>query len=315
MAGETKPLSGDGNSRFMTWWKGGSNKRSSSRRPLPVKSDDDEENDEDIDEQENDEARYYGLEDTNKPKLTAPQGPKTPAGPIREKDRPMDISQGARSKTKSCAGCKLDISQGTCREFNGVFFHPQCLCCRTCGRQIADHEPSLSEGGHPHHKSCCEASRHQTCDVCRQPLPMNRLGRPDYVNGRFWSQKYCQRHDFDNTPRCWCCIRLQPRDATYISFADGRILCPECKSSSVMFIEECRLLYHNVKGFLEEMNMCLDRPVFVHLVDKTALIQAMMQRGLLPTALDIGYAFPRTLDIIILLLYGSPSWDAGSLNY
>ncbi|KAI4302407.1 hypothetical protein MLD38_038155 [Melastoma candidum] len=303
--GDMKSSYVDGKSRIMNWFKIGSNDRNSSREPPPARSDDDD----DSDEQDNDDYRFG---DTRKSKHTAVHSPGRQTRLIRDKDRATDTYRGGNSSSKTCMGCKQDIGKGTCREFMGAFFHPQCFCCRTCGRPIAEHEPLSSEGGDQHHKYCYEMSRQPTCNVCRRFISLSGFGALKYRTTPFWHEKHCLRHNFDGTPRCCSCGRFQPWDAVYLSLGDGRMLCVQCKESAILVTGECRPLYKAVREFMEGMKITFDRPVSFHLVDHRAIQLAWMNDGKPPVGmLRRVYTTMRGPEIMVLLLYGYVRLELG----
>ncbi|KAK2968558.1 hypothetical protein RJ640_009403 [Escallonia rubra] len=66
-----------------------------------------------------------------------------------------------------CGGCNRDIGLGNYLGCMGIFFHPQCFCCRACSFPITEHEFSLS-GKDAYHKSCFKELTHPKCEVCHQ---------------------------------------------------------------------------------------------------------------------------------------------------
>ncbi|KAM1579558.1 hypothetical protein ACFXTI_041484 [Malus domestica] len=174
-----------------------------------------------------------------------------------------------------CGGCKRDIRYGNYLECMGTFFHPQCFCCRSCGRPIVENEFSLS-GRDPYHKSCFKELTHPKCEVCHQFIPTNRAGLIEYRCHPFWSQKYCPAHEHDNTSRCCSCERLETWDTRYVSLGDGRSLCLECMESAIMDTGDCQTLYHAIRDYFEGMNMQLDQQIPMLLVERQALNEAIV---------------------------------------
>ncbi|KAK9913370.1 hypothetical protein M0R45_037188 [Rubus argutus] len=209
---------------------------------------------------EKDDELARPLQDSLKPPIWPPYAP-----PVPQYYRP--------SGTRICDGCKQDIHYGNYLGCMGTFFHPQCFCCRSCGRPIVENEFSLS-GRDPYHKSCFKELAHPKCEVCHQFIPTNRAGLIEYRCHPFWSQKYCPSHEHDNTARCCSCERLESWDARYISLGDGRSLCFECLESAIMDTGDCQSLYHAIRDFFEGMNMKLDQQIPMLLVERQALNEA-----------------------------------------
>ncbi|KAF3433625.1 hypothetical protein FNV43_RR24728 [Rhamnella rubrinervis] len=68
---------------------------------------------------------------------------------------------------KICGGCKREIIYGKYLLCMGTYFHPQCFCCRFCGRPVTESEFSIS-GKDPFHKICFKELAHPKCEVCHQ---------------------------------------------------------------------------------------------------------------------------------------------------
>eukprot|EP00249_Psilotum_nudum_P011294 c23083_g1_i1 orf=156-1487(+) len=173
-----------------------------------------------------------------------------------------------------CAGCKNSIGYGRFLSCMGAIWHPQCFCCHGCGNPISDYEFSMS-GNDPYHKACYKELFHPRCDVCKEFIPTNAAGLIEYRAHPFWGQKYCPSHEYDTTPRCCSCERVEPRDTQYISLGDGRKLCLECLDSAIMDTGECQPLYHEIRDFYEGMNMKIQQQIPMLLVERQALNEAM----------------------------------------
>ncbi|CAN6568870.1 unnamed protein product [Malus baccata var. baccata] len=174
-----------------------------------------------------------------------------------------------------CGGCKQEIQFGNYLACMGIFFHPQCFRCRSCGQPIVENEFSLS-GKDPYHKSCFKELSHPKCEVCHQFIPTNRAGLIEYRCHPFWSQKYCPAHEHDNTARCCSCERLESWDARYVSLGDGRSLCYECMESAIMDTGDCQPLYHSIRDYYEGMYMRLEQEIPMLLVERQALNEAIV---------------------------------------
>ncbi|CAL9008113.1 unnamed protein product [Prunus brigantina] len=212
---------------------------------------------------ERDEELARSLQDSLNPPLYPPYAPApAPYYPYGQTQR-------------ICGGCKHDISFGNYLGCMGTYFHPQCFCCRSCGRPIVENEFSLS-GRDPYHKSCFKELAHPKCEVCHQFIPTNRAGLIEYRCHPFWSQKYCPSHEHDNTARCCSCERLESWDARYVSLGDGRSLCFECMESAIMDTGDCQPLYHAIRDYYEGMNMRLDQQIPMLLVERQALNEAIV---------------------------------------
>ncbi|KAB5526784.1 hypothetical protein DKX38_020631 [Salix brachista] len=107
-----------------------------------------------------------------------------------------------------------------------------------------------------------------------QKIPTNPDGLIEYRASPFWIQKYCPSHEYDGTPRCCSCERMEPRDTGYISLNDGRKLCLECLDSAVLDTKECQPLYLDIQEFYERLNMKVEQYVPLLLVERQALNEA-----------------------------------------
>ncbi|CAI9091578.1 OLC1v1026644C1 [Oldenlandia corymbosa var. corymbosa] len=173
-----------------------------------------------------------------------------------------------------CGGCSREIGGGNYLGCMGQFFHPDCFRCHSCGYPITEYEFSLS-GGNSYHKSCFKELAHPKCEVCHQFIPTNGAGLIEYRCHPFWAQKYCPSHEYDKTPRCCSCERLESRNVRYISLGDGRSLCLECMESAIMDTGDCQPLYHTIRDYYEGMNMRIDQQVPMLLVERQALNEAI----------------------------------------
>ncbi|ONK67706.1 uncharacterized protein A4U43_C05F2880 [Asparagus officinalis] len=188
--------------------------------------------------------------------------------------RPQRPVQNLPRGSRICGGCKHEIGYGHYLSCMGTFWHPQCFRCYACSRPICESEFSLS-GSNPYHKSCYKELHHPKCDVCHQFIPINRAGLIEYRAHPYWGQKYCPSHEYDNTPRCCSCEKMEPRTTKYMSLGDGRSLCLECLDSAVMDTGECQPLYHSIRDYYEGMNMRIDQQIHMLLVERQALNEAM----------------------------------------
>ncbi|PQM41897.1 protein DA1-related 2 isoform X5 [Prunus yedoensis var. nudiflora] len=211
---------------------------------------------------EKDEELARSLQDSSNPPLYPPLPQRL------HRIIPMD-------KHKEYAAVVNKIRFGNYLGCMGTYFHPQCFCCRSCGRPIVENEFSLS-GRDPYHKSCFKELAHPKCEVCHQFIPTNRAGLIEYRCHPFWSQKYCPSHEHDNTARCCSCERLESWDARYVSLGDGRSLCFECMESAIMDTGDCQPLYHAIRDYYEGMNMRLDQQIPMLLVERQALNEAIV---------------------------------------
>ena len=67
---------------------------------------------------------------------------------------------------------------------------------------------------------------------------------------------------------------MQPQETTYVALNDGRKLCLECLDSAIMDTKECLPLYADIQRFYEGLNMKLDQPIPLLLVERQALNEA-----------------------------------------
>ncbi|XP_008672890.1 protein DA1-related 2 isoform X2 [Zea mays] len=207
---------------------------------------------------------------------------------------PYPPSQAQPIGHRVCGGCKHEIGRGHYLSCMGIYWHPQCFRCRSCGHLIRETEFTLL-GTDSYHKLCYKELHHPKCDVCLQFVRPRVLGKPERsalqtvincipTNGSglieyrahpFWGQKYCPSHERDRTPRCCSCEKMEPRNTKYMSLGDGRGLCMECLGSAVMDTSECQPLYHSIRDYYEGMDMRLDQQIPVLLVERQALNEAM----------------------------------------
>lgn len=175
---------------------------------------------------------------------------------------------------RTCLGCHGEIGHGRYLSCMGGFWHPECFRCHACNEPISDYEFSMSRN-RPYHKSCYKEQHHPRCDVCKNFIPTNPAGLIEYRAHPFWMQKYCPSHEYDMTPRCCSCERMEPRDTKYLVLDDGRKLCLECLDSSVMDTNECQPLYIEIREFYEGLNMKVQQQIPLLLVERQALNEAM----------------------------------------
>ncbi|KAK8446281.1 hypothetical protein SEVIR_9G462700v4 [Setaria viridis] len=187
---------------------------------------------------------------------------------------PYAPSQAQPRGHRVCGRCKHEIGHGHYLSCMGIYWHPQCFRCCSCGHPIRETEFTLL-GTDPYHKLCYKELHHPKCDVCLQFIPTNRSGLIEYRAHPFWGQKYCPLHEQDRTPRCCSCEKMEPRNTKYMSLGDGRSLCMECLGSAVMDTGECQPLYHSIRDYYEGMNMKLDQQIPMLLVERQALNEAM----------------------------------------
>ncbi|KAI5068396.1 hypothetical protein GOP47_0016741 [Adiantum capillus-veneris] len=172
-----------------------------------------------------------------------------------------------------CGGCKRNIGSERHVSYLGALWHPHCFHCHGCKRLIADQDFS-TWGNQPYHKVCYRQLSLPKCDVCKNYVPANSAGLIEYQAHPFWQQKYCPKHETDGIPRCCSCERLESKDVQYVSLDDGRKLCLECLSSSIMDTGECQPLYQEIREFYEGLNMKISQPIPMLLVERQALNEA-----------------------------------------
>ncbi|KAJ0247794.1 Protein DA1 [Hirschfeldia incana] len=172
-----------------------------------------------------------------------------------------------------CAGCNMEIGHGRYLNCLNALWHPQCFRCYGCSHPISEYEFSTS-GNYPFHKACYREQYHPKCDVCSHFIPTNHAGLIEYRAHPFWIQKYCPSHEYDATPRCCSCERMEPRNAAYVELNDGRKLCLECLDSAVMDTYQCQPLYLQIQEFYEGINMKVEQEVPLLLVERQALNEA-----------------------------------------
>ncbi|AQL07761.1 Protein DA1-related 2 [Zea mays] len=164
-----------------------------------------------------------------------------------------------------CAGCKHEIGHGHYLSCMGIYWHPQCFRCNSCGHPIRETEAC----------KLLPLPPFQVTVLVSEMIPTNRSGLIEYRAHPFWGQKYCPSHEHDRTPRCCSCEKMEPRNTKYMSLGDGRSLCMECLGSAVMDTGECQPLYHSIRDYYEGMNMKLDQQIPMLLVERQALNEAM----------------------------------------
>ncbi|KAJ0961081.1 hypothetical protein J5N97_000982 [Dioscorea zingiberensis] len=178
------------------------------------------------------------------------------------------------SSFRRCAGCNREIAHGRFLSCMGVVWHQECFRCHACNKPISDHEFSVYRN-RPYHSSCYKELHLPKCDVCKSFIPANSYGLIEYRTHPFWLQKYCPSHEYDRTPRCCSCERMEARDTKYVTLDDGRKLCLECLESAIMDTNECQPLYQAIKEFYEGLNMKIEQQIPLLLVERQALNEAM----------------------------------------
>ncbi|XP_012574455.1 protein DA1-related 1-like isoform X2 [Cicer arietinum] len=186
------------------------------------------------------------------------------------KPAPQSFPPGFRT----CAGCNAEIGHGRFLSCMGGVWHPKCFLCNDCCLPITDYEFSMSSN-RAYHISCYREKHNPKCDVCKNFIPSNSAGLIEYRAHPFWVQKYCPKHEHDDTPRCCSCERMEPNDLKYILLDDGRKLCLECLDSAIMDSRECQPLYLEIQNFFEGLNMKVEQQVPMLLVERQALNEAM----------------------------------------
>ncbi|KAL2607604.1 hypothetical protein R1flu_026177 [Riccia fluitans] len=184
----------------------------------------------------------------------------SPSAPQVSTSRPQPV----------CAGCNEPLGTGRFLSCMGAQWHPRCFRCTACNEPITDHEFSV-QGEEPYHKRCYKELFHPKCEVCHNFIPTNGAGLIEYRSHPFWQLKYCPAHEYDRTPRCGSCDRIQPRDQTYVDLDDGRKLCLECLDSVIMDTKECQPLYYNVLKFYKHLGMNIEQEIPMLLVERQAL--------------------------------------------
>ncbi|KAF7138726.1 hypothetical protein RHSIM_Rhsim07G0043000 [Rhododendron simsii] len=93
---------------------------------------------------------------------------------------------------------------------------------------------------------------------------------------RFWGSTYCQEHKHDNTASCCSCQRFQGRRVKYVDMGDGRKLCPDCLSASIMDTRKCEPLAPRMYEFFNNtLNLKFETYVPVLLVDKEEILRCV----------------------------------------
>ncbi|XP_019105777.1 protein DA1-related 1 isoform X2 [Beta vulgaris subsp. vulgaris] len=208
------------------------------------------------------------------PAQTPPQTPPRPPPPQYDRGNMLQPYPFFSYGYRTCSGCGAEIGHGRYLSCMGGFWHPECFRCQACNDPISDYEFSMSRN-RPFHKSCYKEQHHPRCDVCNNFIPTNAAGLIEYRAHPFWMQKYCPAHEYDRTPRCCSCERMEPRDTKYLVLDDGRKLCLECLDSAIVDTNECQPLYIEIGEFYEGLNMKVQQQVPLLLVERQALNEAM----------------------------------------
>ncbi|XP_020866403.1 protein DA1-related 6 isoform X2 [Arabidopsis lyrata subsp. lyrata] len=108
------------------------------------------------------------------------------------------------------------------------------------------------------------------CYVCKDII-ISTAQRIEYNEHPFWLEKYCACHDFDGTPKCCSCERLEPKETNYVIIGDGRWICLECNESSIRDTYECQPLHFEIREFFKGLNMEIEKQFPLVLVEKQAL--------------------------------------------
>ncbi|KAF8393959.1 hypothetical protein HHK36_020161 [Tetracentron sinense] len=163
--------------------------------------------------------------------------------------------------------------------------------CHACNLPISNNEYVMYEN-YRYHNSCYNDHSHPKCDVCNNFFATKAS---KYRVHPFWDQKSCYHHDYDGTPRCSSCERLESRNTHYTFLEDGRKFCQECLETAIMSTEECLPLYFDIQEFFEGLNMKVEQQVPLHLVDRHALNE--VEKGEKSAPELIGLCMSETRDV------------------
>lgn len=140
--------------------------------------------------------------------------------------------------------------------------------CDGCQKRIF--KVAIVSEGKFYHPECHRRYVHESCCVCRQPLPLigNRIA---WCEHPFWGQKFCHVHNQDGTQRCSSCERLKPIDTRWVQLNDGREICPDCSPTMIVNTYAAEELYNNILTFYASMQLYLPARPPLMLVDRHAL--------------------------------------------
>lgn len=150
-----------------------------------------------------------------------------------------------------CAGCNTKMGYESLNHL-GAVWHLECFKCCACNQPINDEEFSML-GTDPYHGSCYKELNHPKCDVCKHSLPTNAAGLIECVEDPIWIQKYCNFHEFDGTPHCCSCERMEPRETRFVTLEDGWKFYIECIDLAIMETHERQPLYFDMQEINEEI--------------------------------------------------------------
>ncbi|KXZ56176.1 hypothetical protein GPECTOR_1g151 [Gonium pectorale] len=167
------------------------------------------------------------------------------------------------SDPNACAGCGrgFGLFSSDCITGMGRKWHTGCFRCAFCSEPISTGRGSFSYNMHPgdprpYHADCYRHAHHPVCEVCGVYIAPGPDGRIAYRENGFWRQRYCTSHGEEQLTRCCACSRLQKQGEEWAPLPDGRPLCLQCLSGTVLDTREAQPLYDEVLRFYaEEMRL------------------------------------------------------------
>ncbi|KAL0692957.1 hypothetical protein Bca4012_060137 [Brassica carinata] len=128
--------------------------------------------------------------------------------------------------------------------------------CNGCNSEIEDGLFIIALGAIWHCQCLC-------CLHCHKPIAMDEIS-----NSKRKFHRLCYKEH--RRPNCYVC-RKKACGTEYVTLADNRRLCLECKESAVMDSYECQSLHFEIREFFKGLNMKVEKVFPLILVGKQAL--------------------------------------------
>ncbi len=239
--------------------------------------------------------------------------PITSQGFLTRRGKPYHPECFHEKYSPRCSGCSQPIEGEYIRALD-KFWHPEHFVCAHCGERIG--KTYLVHRGKPYCTDDYMRLFAEKCALCGQPLMdgymLDALGN-----------KYCQRHESD--PRCSSCDRFigQFHTGGGLRYADGRVICQECRSTAIDEVSDVYLLLNDVQNVLKKYDICFDPKLKINLqlLGQDELASRMPKRkrnqhaaGLTQTSINTINGFESSRELKgITMLYGLPYEHLGSV--
>lgn len=190
---------------------------------------------------------------------------------------PHASEEELRRPVAVCEACGRDVSGPYVTAF-GKKYHPSCLCCAECKKQISG-QFARGPQGRPSCKDCYRR-RQPMCDICSMLIPVGQDGTLRWREHPYWKDKYCETHDLSVSGKCCSCTRFESKASPLLNLGDGRKICVLCcGKDNLIDTQDCQKLYDDILAFFAKLGMRLRERVPMMLVDFPALNEAAEKEG------------------------------------